>query len=180
MLFSTKRLQVRKLRITDINDLHEMHSNPRVMLYTGDQVKDFKTDKDNLEKIIQKYDQPDNDFWVWAIERKSDQALAGTCAIIKTHFHEYNTDIKYEIGFRFLEKHWGNGYGSELTPALLSYVFDYYKVKVIWAEADVLNEASVKILDKNLVNQGKRWNESDNCWDYHYLLTKEEHDQKRH
>ena len=172
-LFETASLNIRHLEESDLEEFFDLQSNPNVLRYVGSPPSTFEECSAEIKTLIASYKEEKAGLLVWGIYLNSSNEFVGTCAYV-------TQDGGHEIGYRLREKHWGKGYGSELTPALLSYVFDHYNVDEIWAEADVLNVGSVKILDKNLVNQGKRWNEKDNCWDYHYLLTKEEHDQKRH
>ncbi|MEO9532734.1 MAG: GNAT family N-acetyltransferase [Crocinitomicaceae bacterium] len=172
-LFDTASLEIRQLIESDIEEFFDLQSNPKVLEFTGSPVSTYEMCQAEIKTLIANYPEEKDPLLVWGVYLKASNEFVGTCAYIRGN-------DEHEIGYRLREKHWGKGYGSELTPGLISYVFDHYKVDVIWAEADVLNVASVKILDKNLVNQGKRWNEKDQCWDFHYLLTKEEHDQKRH
>jgi ribosomal-protein-alanine N-acetyltransferase len=172
LLFETSALEIRQLEETDIADFFDLQSNINVLKYVGSPPSSLEECTTEIETLIASYSHKEVRLLVWGIYLKSTNEFVGTCAYI-------TEDSGHEIGYRLREKHWGKLYGSELTPALLTYIFDHYKVDVIWAEADVLNIGSVKILDRNLVNQGKRWNETDNCWDFHYLLTKEEHDKKR-
>jgi RimJ/RimL family protein N-acetyltransferase len=148
MLFSTDRLLIRKLKVSDLDAFHEMQRNPNVMRYTGDTTKTKEEDIASLNHVLACYDKPNNDFWIWAIVRKSDGILVGTCAIIKTELHEHNETIKDEIGFRFTEKFWGNGYATEITSALISYAFEKHGKSELVAEVDELNIASVKILER--------------------------------
>ncbi len=110
MIFSTQRLYIRKIEAEDLGALHEMHANPNVMRYTGDTPNTIKDDRENLKHILNCYDTPDNDFWIWAIIRKTDNAFIGTCALIKSDPQNEHDLPEDEIGYRFLERYWGNGY----------------------------------------------------------------------
>ena len=83
----------------------------------------------------------DNDFWIYAIERKSDNEFVGTVAFIKD---DQGDD---EIGYRFLEKYWGLGYGSSLCKASVVYCKSIGMQKLIGYVVN-LNVASAKILKK--------------------------------
>jgi len=114
MVFQTKRLLIRQLKVSDIKPFHEMQANPNVMKYTDSpNVKTYEEDVLDLQNLINLYNIKDNKFWVWAVERKSDNALLGTIALIP---YDDNND---EVGFRFLEKYWNNGYGFEALEGLL-------------------------------------------------------------
>jgi ribosomal-protein-alanine N-acetyltransferase len=55
----------------------------------------------------------------------------------------------YDLGYRFLKRHWGKGYGTESARAFISYGFDEMKLMRISAYVAVENVASVKILEKS-------------------------------
>jgi len=146
MLFQTSRLQIRPLRHSDLLPYQELQCNPKVLLYTGAPADTPEEAKKDLERLIDLYQKPDNTFWIWAIVQKEIDTLVGTCAII------IEEDGKGEIGYRFLEKHWGNGFATEIIEPLINYGFSTMKLKTIFATVDVLNVASVKMLEKSQLN----------------------------
>ncbi len=139
LIFETKRLIVRKLKLDDFEPFHEMQSNFKVMQYVRDKAMTFQENMDELPKLIGFYDKPDNDFWIYAIERKKDSVFVGTIAFVKD---ENNDD---EIGYRFLKKYWGNGFGTEIVNGMIKY---YKKAGFIKLIACVANDniASAKII----------------------------------
>src|SRR3970040_2746258 len=54
----------------------------------------------------------------------------------------------YDIGYRFIEDHWGKGYGYEAAKAWLDYGFNQLNIQKICASADIENKGSIKILKK--------------------------------
>lgn len=114
MIFETERLFVRKLTFSDLEPFHEMQSNRNVMRFVMAKKMTYEENKKDLKDVIEKYDKPNNDFWIYAIERKSDNAFVGTVAFVKDEGDD-------EIGYRFLEKYWKNGYGSEIIVGMISY-----------------------------------------------------------
>ena len=166
MLFQTSRLQVRPLRLTDLSPYQELQGNPKVMLYTGTPVQNAEESKNDLARLIGLYEKPNNDFWIWAIAQKENDNLVGTCAII------IEESGKAEIGYRFIEKYWGNGYASEIVAPLIEYGFTTMNLPTIFATVDVLNIPSVKMLDKSQLNFIKEyWNEELQCTDRYYEKT---------
>jgi len=141
--FSTNLFVIRELQQEDISAYHEMQGNENVLRYTGAKAGTLEENKADLQKVINHYAESNNQFWVWAIERKSDQALVGTCALIG------DGEGTYEIGYRFLEKYWGQGYGTEICNDLIDYAFCQEEVKNIIAYVDKRNTGSVKILDQS-------------------------------
>ena len=164
MLFETKRLKVRQLKHADFPAFFEMQGNPNIHKYTGSPVDDEASARASLKKCIAAYSQPKNNFWVWCIENKSNGDMVGTCAIVG----EEN-----EIGFRFLEKYWGNGYASEICDPLIEYGLNKMNLPFIFAQADVLNVASLKVLDRSKLKFVKEnFNKEENCADRIYRLEK--------
>ena len=139
-VFQTTRLFVRNLQISDFDAFLEMQADEEVMRYTTGQGFDAAENRRQLEDCIVRYSQPDNDFWVWAIVLKSNQQFIGTCAIVPN-------DHRPEIGYRFLRKYFGNGYGREICDGLIEHGIDSQGLSEIIAYADVRNIASTKILD---------------------------------
>ncbi len=144
MIFETSRLLVRRLAETDFDAFHEMQSDADVMRYTSGEVYDRAENIRQLQDCIECYSEPDNDFWVWAVVRKSDQQFVGTCAIVPS-------DGRPEIGYRFLRKHFGKGYGQEVCDGLIEYGIGKMSLSEIVAWVDVRNVASRKILDRSRV-----------------------------
>ncbi len=102
MIFNTKRLYARKLKLSDFREFTEMQENNNVMKYISGKAKTKKENMEELERLVEKYKDPTNDFLVMAIINKSSNKFVGTCVIIK------NKGNEYEIGYRLSEKAWGN------------------------------------------------------------------------
>ena len=140
MIFETERLLIRKLNLNDLEQFHQLESNPKVLKYATGEVKNLEENKIELLDLISKYDKNFNDFWIYAIERKSDKIFIGTLALVKDEQDD-------EIGYRFLEKYWGNGYGFEVCKGTIKYCKQHGIKKIIAYCVDE-NIASAKILEK--------------------------------
>lgn len=140
MIFETQRLLIRKLVLEDLEPFHQLESNPKVLKYATGEAKGFKENKKELLDLIAKYDKHLNGFWIYAVERKSDAKFLGTLALVKDNIDD-------EIGYRFLEKYWGNGYGFELCEATINYCRKTGIKKLVGYVVDE-NRASAKILKK--------------------------------
>ena len=141
MIYETERLLIRKLKTSDIDPFHKMQSNKNVMIYTDSGIKTYEEDVIDLAHVIDCYHKPNNRFWVWAVVRKKDNALIGTVALIE---YDENND---EVGFRFAEKYWNNGYGFEVLQGLLKYAKNN-NYNELYAEVYAKNIASEVILKK--------------------------------
>lgn len=142
MVFETQRLIIRNLQQTDFPAFHEMQSDKEVMRYTTGEGFPADENRRQLLDCISKYSNPKNDFWVWAVLRKSDLQFVGTCAIVPN-------DGRPEIGYRLLKKYFGNGFGQETCDGLIEYGIKVQGLNEIVAYVDSRNVASVKILDRS-------------------------------
>jgi [ribosomal protein S5]-alanine N-acetyltransferase len=166
MLFETKRLAVRQLQEADFEPFHEMQSNPRVMRYTTGRPMGEDENRQDLARLRQRYADPNDDFRVWAVIRKADGAFAGTCALI------LNEQGEREIGYRFLQRYWGQGYGLEITEGLIDYAFGPAGLKRLVAYVYSDNTPSVAILERSRFRLVKEFfNEAENCLDRLYEVS---------
>ena len=171
MLFETERLIARNLELADFPAFFEMQGNPKTHRYTGSTVDDETSAKASLENCIQSYSLPGNNFWVWALVQKSDGAMVGTCAVV--HGHSRPTGHGPEIGYRFIEKYWGNGYAGEICDPLIDYAMKSQHLDWIFGQADVENVASVKVLERSKLEFLEEYfNEKENSTDRVYILKK--------
>ncbi|WP_440121071.1 GNAT family N-acetyltransferase [Tenacibaculum sp. Ill] len=141
MIFETKRLLIRKLQVVDIEPFYELESNPKVLQYATGEPKNLEESKEDLKQLIARYTNKENDFWIYAIERKLDNEFVGTVALVKD---EEGND---EIGYRFIERYWGNGFATELCEGLIQYCKSVGMKKLIGCVVDE-NVASAKILER--------------------------------
>lgn len=140
MIFETERLIVRKLILEDLDSYHAMQSNPKVMQYADGDVQSIAAHSIELNELISNYIFGKNDFWIYAIERKSDSNFVGTIALVKDGKED-------EIGYRFLEIYWGSGYATEVCGGFIQYCKSIGLQKIIGYVVDE-NSASVKILEQ--------------------------------
>lgn len=163
-VFETTRLSVRPLQINDLPGFCELQTNPRVMEYTSQEAMTEADCEEDLKRVIGYYTKPGNDFWVWAIDRKSDGAFIGTCAIIKNVEHEN------DIGYRLIEKYWGMGYATEIAGELINYAFGTMGLYDLIGTADVRNTASLKVIEKYMTFEKEFYNEDLRCTDRQYRI----------
>jgi len=127
--------------MNDLQSFHELQSNPKVLQFADGEIKSLAGNKAELEELILKYTKENNDFWIYAITRKSDTSFVGTLALVKDGEDD-------EIGYRFLESEWGKGYGTEICKGLIQYCKQIGIKKIIGYVA-AANVASVRILEQN-------------------------------
>lgn len=137
----TNRLYLRELNISDAEDFFLLNQDPEVIKYTGDVA--FQHVSEALS-FLQNYNPYElYGYGRWAVIRKEDDAFLGWCGL------KYSPDLdEVDIGFRFFQKYWNQGYASESALACLVYGFEQLNLEKIVGRAMEANLASVKVLEK--------------------------------
>ncbi|MDY0089545.1 MAG: GNAT family N-acetyltransferase [Flavobacteriaceae bacterium] len=141
VILETERLLLRELHPFDAKNFYELNLNPDVIKYTGDKVFGSVEESEYFLKNYKDY--KINGYGRWAvIEKKSDEFL-GWCGL---KYHNDSDEI--DIGFRFFEKYWNNGFATESAKACIVYGFKNLQLESIIGRAMKENTASVKVLEK--------------------------------
>ncbi len=143
-IIETPRLLMRQFVLADAEAVFAFSANEEVSRYTGD--AGSVTSIDEALKII-------TDIWLveyekygygrFALIHKETDHLIGFCGL-KFMPEEGRADL----GYRMLPEYWGQGLGYEGAAAVLKYGRETLGLKDIFAEADVRNTASNRILVK--------------------------------
>ena len=168
----TDRLLMRDLTEEDAEGMFEMDSDPEVHTFLGKKpITTLEEAKNAIAFIKNQY--IENGIGRWAVVEKEGGEFIGWSGF------KFITDVMnertgfYDLGYRFLKKHWGKGYASETAIASLNHGFTVLDYEEIAGIADVEHTASNAILKK--VGLIKR-NEFiyDGTLHNFYSLTKEE------
>ena len=143
----TERLILREMISSDDEGMFELDSNPEVHLFLGKKpVKNIDESRLMIEKIKQQY--IDNGIGRWAVILKETNEFIGWSGIKLIKESINNHQDFYEIGYRFIQKHWGKGYATEAGFAFVDLAFNEMKVENLYAYADSGNSGSRNILEK--------------------------------
>ncbi|MTH18133.1 GNAT family N-acetyltransferase [Flavobacterium sp. LC2016-01] len=143
----TERLLLRELLLSDVDGMFELDSNPNVHIFLGNKpVTTIEQSAAYIENLHQQY----KDFGTgrWAVILKETNEFIGWSGIKFITDEINNHQNFYEIGYRFIEKHWGKGYATEAGKAFIDHAFNEMKVDSVYAYADEGNQNSRKILEK--------------------------------
>lgn len=140
-IIETDRLLLREFDISDAESFYELNLNPNVIRYTGNSA--FK-DILEAEAFLKNYsDYQRNGFGRWAVISKSTQKFLGWCGL------KYDENLnETDIGFRFFEQFWNQGFATESAKACIDYGFKKLNLKTIIGRAMKENFASIKVLEK--------------------------------
>lgn len=143
----TERLILRELLPTDDIGMFELDSDPAVHRFVGKKpVKHIDESRLMIEQIRNQY--AANGIGRWAVILKETNEFIGWSGIKLITNSINNHQNFYEIGYRFIQKHWGKGYATEAGLAFVAFAFNEMKVAVLYAYADAGNENSRHILKK--------------------------------
>ena len=147
IIAETERLVLRKFEQIDATVFYQMNSNHQVLKYTGD--LPFES-IDTASLFISKYNHYEtHDYGRWSVVLKSTNKCIGWCGL-------KNTNEVVDIGFRFMEKYWNQGFATESAQTALSVGFERYGLKRIIGRCAIENEASARVLQKVGMQQWKR------------------------
>lgn len=139
-ILETERLNLREFNATDAEVMYRLNSNPNVMKYTGDV---YFNSVEESEKLIVNYpDYRKNGFGRWATIRKKDNQFIGWCGL---KLHEDNL---VDIGYRFFEEYWNQGYATESAKACIEYGLTTLNLTEIYGNSSKENIGSIRVMEK--------------------------------
>lgn len=144
---TTERLILRELMPEDASGMFELDADPAVHRYVGNKpIKTIDQARDVIAFIRSQY--IDNGIGRWAVVEKSSGNFLGWGGL-KLMRESVNGHINhYDLGYRFMQKHWGRGYATETAMASLAYGFEQMNLPEIFAMVNVENAGSDRVLNK--------------------------------
>jgi ribosomal-protein-alanine N-acetyltransferase len=136
----TDRLVIRPFTAADTDGFVAFMTNEEAtkFLFMDDQ-KTEEGAKAFLEYVIASYSS-DKLVFALAIASKTDDRLIGSCGV-----SSIGEEGVYECYYGLAPEHWGNGYATEATRALLDYCFSNYSMTEIRTYMDPANPNSAGV-----------------------------------
>ena len=127
----------------DVEPLFEVFSDSRVTRYwSSPALPDIGAAVELLAEMHAGF--RDRRLFQWAIARREDDRLIGTCTL--TSFDAQCR--RAEIGFALAHAHWRRGFAGEALRALIDFAFSELDLNRIEADVDPRNEASLRTLER--------------------------------
>ena len=142
-VLETPRLVLRQLAAGDATFILELLNDPTWLRFIGD--RGVKT-LDEARAYIQNgpvASYAKHGFGLWLVARQADQVSVGICGLIQRDTLE---DV--DVGFAFLQRFQGQGYGVESAAATLAHGRDRLGLKRIVAVTQPDNAGSIRVLEK--------------------------------
>lgn len=136
------RVTLRGLELRDAASLQELAGSPRVYRYLPTFL--FEQKYDSAEEVIRRlYTECLQESLILGIFLGEDFCGLAEMYGYRAPFH------KISIGYRLLERYWGQGIASEALRLMVSYLYGETGIKIITASTMIGNRASARVLRQN-------------------------------
>lgn len=139
----TQRLNLRQITADDVPALFAIHSDSDWMQWYGVDPISSLVEAEQLADLFAGWSAAGTGFR-WALERKQDKRLLGTCGLFRWNKSWRNCVIGYEIQRTFH----GQGYMREAVTAILNYGFDMMALHRVQAETHPDNLPSIGLASR--------------------------------
>ena len=143
-LFTSERLGFRNWHLSDIDKMHEINSDEKVMEFfpcipTKEQTTEF------IERMKKQFE--DKGFCYFAVDKLEDNDFIGFIGLSE---QTYDADFTpcIDIGWRIKSSEWNKGFATEGAKRCLSYALDNLKLEKIYSIAPKINIRSEHIMSK--------------------------------
>lgn len=142
--FASERLGFRNWNLTDIDEMHKINSDEKVMeffpkIQTKAQTKEF------IERMINQFQE--KGFCYFAVDKLENNEFIGFIGLSEQTYEADFTPC-VDIGWRIKRSEWGKGFASEGAKKCLSYALNELKLENVYSIAPKINIKSVHIMTK--------------------------------
>ena len=140
---STQRLLLREFTADDVDALHALDSDPRVMRYLGDGRPSTRDESEaGIARVLRRYTEHPGQG-VWHVSRRDTGQFIGWVSL---KFAGDSPDV--EVGYRYVYDAWGHGFATEAARRMLERGFDVVGLDRIIGVTHPENLASQRVLAK--------------------------------
>lgn len=144
MKLQTERLKLRELALTDVNDIHELHSLPETDQYNTLGIPGhIEVTKKLVAEWINAREELPRKRYVFTIENNAE-IFIGLIGINLGKPGYSSAEIWYKLHLQY----WNQGYATEAVKRILHFIFAELKLHRVEAGCAIKNLASVKVLEK--------------------------------
>lgn len=143
-IVETPRLLLRQLTEADAEAVWHLNASPEVLRHVGEPTLNSVDDALAIlrTRLLPQY--AAYGVGRWAVIQRDDGALVGWCGL--KYLPESN---EYDLGYRFLERCWGQGYATESAAAVLAWAATHVPPPArVVGRAAVENLGSIRVLQK--------------------------------
>ena len=145
MILKSRRITLKEIKTSDLNDIHRLHSCPEVDQYNTLGIpKNIDETKKVLEPILKDQQSEIRKHYSWKIIENKNKIFIGLAGLINS-CDRFKTG---EIYYKLFPEYWGNGYATEAAKLMINFGFKQLKLHRIEAGAAVENIKSIRVLEK--------------------------------
>lgn len=138
----SRRLLLRPITESDATGLHRLWIDAQVRRYLwDDKIISLKHTEDIIKKSAHLFDR--HGFGIWGVREHHSSRLIGFAGY--WHFH---TPPSLELLYGVAADHWNRGIATESSRCVIRYGFKVLRFHTVEASTDVMNQASVRVLEK--------------------------------
>jgi ribosomal-protein-alanine N-acetyltransferase len=146
MVIESKRLIMTEVTWEDLENIHTLHSIPEVDEFNTLGIpQDITETREVMRPIIEEPKGEKRHHISWKIETKDSLDFIGLAGMVLSA-EKYS---RGEIYYKFLPSHWGNGYATEVSKALIKSGFEEFKLHIVGAGVATKNIQSINVLEKS-------------------------------
>jgi len=143
-IFTSERLGFRNWNLSDIDKMHEINSDEKVMEFfpsvsTKQQTNEF------VERMIKQFE--DRGFCYFAVDKLEDNGFIGFIGLSEQTYKSNFTPC-VDIGWRIKSSEWNKGFATEGAERCLDYALNDLKLENVHAIAPKINIKSEHIMTK--------------------------------
>jgi RimJ/RimL family protein N-acetyltransferase len=176
MELETKRLKLQEVTESDVEQIYKLHSSPEVDEYNTLGIPENIEVTESLVRPMIKAQKAENrKSYDWKIIRKDSGEFIGLAGISLSANRFKLGEIYYEL----FPSHWGQGFATEVTKALIKAGFDDFHLHKVEAGVATGNVRSIRVLEKSgMIREGLRrkilpirgeWKDN-----YHYAIVEDD------
>lgn len=139
-IIETHRLRLRLFEPSDVEQLHQLYSDPEVMRFMRG-TRSRQQAEEHVQAFAEQYAK--TGFTMWAVEQKADGQIIGRVGLF---FLDGTEEV--ELAYLIAKSHWGKGFATEASVACLDFCFRQIALESIAAIAVPENGASLRVMEK--------------------------------
>lgn len=169
----TERLILRDFIPSDWDALNAFLSDPDVTRYMHFSSWDEQKRRQWLASLVERAANPQRDAYDWAITLRSNGQLIGWLILGRSRHATGEGMRECGTGYALNRHYWGQGYMPEALRTAFTYAFTELGTKLIHAECERENTASVRVMQKCGMQYAGTFYDDDGLgnWEYRYRYT---------
>jgi len=144
----TERMILKTTTPEDAELFFELDADPDVMMYiSGGEPSSLERCVQAAQRTYAQYERYQDKFGLWWATLKSSGEVLGWF-LLRPDKLKPETVENPELGYRLHKKHWGKGYATEASQALVDKAFKELNCESVYAVAMKGNQASQNVMKK--------------------------------